>query len=124
MTPNILYVEDTADTRDLVEYGLQQDGFHVTTAETAERGLELARQKTFALILLDVGLPDKDGLELCRDIRAFDTETPIIFFTAFADLLDRQQAISAGAQGCLRKPEDNLRLGSAIRELIDRKHDG
>jgi DNA-binding response OmpR family regulator len=121
--PHILYVEDTADTRDLVEFGLQQDGFRVTTAQTAEDGLNIARQNSFALILLDVGLPDKDGLELCREIRGFDTKTPILFYTAFADLLDHEQAIAVGAQGCLRKPEDNNRLGSAIRELIGKQVD-
>ena len=117
-TPHILFVEDTSDTRDLVEYGLQQDGFRVSSAATAEDGLALAREGLFALMLLDVGLPDKDGLELCREIREFDTETPILFYTAFADLLDREQAIAAGAQGCLRKPEDTVRLGAVIRELI------
>jgi len=117
-TPHILFVEDISDTRDLVEYGLQQDGFRVSSAATAEDGLALAREGLFALMLLDVGLPDKDGLELCREIREFDTETPILFYTAFADLLDREQAIAAGAQGCLRKPEDTVRLGAVIRELI------
>lgn len=118
--PHILFVEDTSDTRDLVEYGLQQDGFRVTSAQTAEDGLALAREGAYALMLLDVGLPDKDGLELCREIRAFDTATPILFYTAFADLLDREQAIAVGAQGCLRKPEDTVRLGAVIRELIEK----
>lgn len=118
--PHILFVEDTSDTRDLVEYGLQQEGFRVTSAQTAEDGLALAREGAYALMLLDVGLPDKDGLELCREIRAFDTATPILFYTAFADLLDREQAIAVGAQGCLRKPEDTVRLGAVIRELIEK----
>ena len=118
MTPNILFVEDTSDTRDLVEFGLQQEGISVTSAQTAEDGAALARSQSFALILLDVGLPDKDGLELCREIRTFDTSTPILFYTGFADLLDREQAIAAGAQGCLRKPEDTIRLGALIHELI------
>ncbi len=119
MSAHILFVEDTSDTRDLVEFGLTGDGFQVTTAPTAEEGLTLAQSTAFALILLDVGLPDKDGLELCRDIRRFDQQTPILFYTAYADLLDREQAIEAGAQGCLRKPEDTARLGTIIRELID-----
>ena len=118
---HILFVEDTSDTRDLVEFGLRLEGFRVSSAATAEDGVALARQGIFALMLLDVGLPDKDGLELCREIREFDTETPILFYTAFADLLDREQAIAAGAQGCLRKPEDNVRLGAVIRELIGKK---
>ncbi len=115
----VLFVEDTSDTRDLVEFSLKQDGFEVVTAQTAEEGLTLARQKSFALIMLDIGLPDKDGLALCREIRLFDTRTPILFYTAFAELLDEQEATKAGAQGCLRKPEDTPRLGEIARRLIE-----
>jgi DNA-binding response OmpR family regulator len=116
----VLFVEDTADTRDLVEFSLQSEGFTVATAQTADEGLALARTKTFALILLDIGLPDKDGLELCREIRRFDQQTPILFYTAFAELLDQEEATKAGAQGTLRKPEDTARLGEAARKLIDK----
>lgn len=115
----VLFVEDTADTRDLVEFSLQSDGFQVVSAQTADEGLALARTKTFALILLDIGLPDKDGLELCREIRRFDQTTPILFYTAFAELLDQDEANKAGAQGCLRKPEDNARLGQVARQLVE-----
>ncbi|MDT4898725.1 MAG: hypothetical protein QOH25_3802 [Acidobacteriota bacterium] len=116
----VLFVDDTADTRDLVEFSLQSEGFTVATAQTADEGLALARTKTFALILLDIGLPDKDGLELCREIRRFDQQTPILFYTAFAELLDQEEATKAGAQGTLRKPEDTARLGEAARQLIDK----
>ena len=116
----ILFVEDTTDTRDLVEFSMQQEGFKVVPAQTADEGLDLARTKNFALILLDIGLPDKDGLELCRDIRRFDQQTPILFYTAFADLLDDKEAAEAGAQGCLRKPEDTARLGQIAREMIEK----
>ena len=115
----VLFVEDTADTRDLVEFSLQSEGFTVVTAQTADEGLALARTKPFALILLDIGLPDKDGLELCREIRRFDQQTPILFYTAFAELLDQEEATKAGAQGTLRKPEDTARIGDAARKLID-----
>jgi DNA-binding response OmpR family regulator len=115
----VLFVEDTADTRDLVEFSLQSEGFTVVTAQTADEGLQLARTQPFGLILLDIGLPDKDGLQLCREIRRFDQQTPILFYTAFAELLDNEEATKAGAQGTLRKPEDTARLGDAARKLID-----
>lgn len=115
----VLFVEDVTDTRDLVEFSLRQDGFGVTTVRTAGEGLDAARQKTFSLILIDIGLPDKDGLELCREIRGFDPKTPILFYTAFADLLDEQEAAAAGAQGYLRKPEDTVRLSEVIRSHIN-----
>jgi DNA-binding response OmpR family regulator len=118
-TRQVLFVEDTADTRDLVEFSLQGEGFTVVTAQTADEGLALARTKSFALILLDIGLPDKDGLQLCREIRHFDKQTPILFYTAFAELLDHEEAEKAGAQGTLRKPEDTARLGEVARGLIE-----
>ena len=119
--PRILFVEDTSDTRALVEFSLQQDGFAVTCVQTAEEGIARARESAYALILLDMGLPDQDGLELCREIRRYDNHTPILFYTAFADLLDHEEAARAGAQGCLRKPEDTAQLGSIIRSLIARE---
>ncbi len=115
----VLFVEDTSDTRELIEWNLRQHGFAVTSVETADEGLTLARNSNFDLILLDVGLPDKDGLELCREIRGFDGRTPILFYTAFADLLNDEEAVKAGAQGCLRKPEDTARLGEIARNLIE-----
>jgi DNA-binding response OmpR family regulator len=115
VSQQVLLVEDTADTRDLIEYSLKGEGFDVVSARTAEEGLDLALNGTFALILLDIGLPDKDGLELCRDIRSVDKTTPILFYTAFAELLDHEAATKAGAQGCLRKPEDTERLGEVVR---------
>jgi DNA-binding response OmpR family regulator len=117
----VLFVEDTPDTRSLVEFSLGREGFQVTTAETADEGLDLARTKNFALILLDIGLPDKDGLELCREIRRFDQKTPILFYTAFSDLLDEQETARAGAQGCLRKPEDTARLSEIAKNMIERQ---
>lgn len=114
----VLFVEDTPDTRSLIEFSLERDGLRVTTAETADEGLDLARTKNFALIILDIGLPDRDGLELCREIRRFDQQTPILFYTAFSDLLDEQETTRAGAQGCLRKPEDTARLGEIAKQLI------
>lgn len=118
--PHVLFVEDISDTRNLVEYALQQEGFEVTTVQTADEGLESARRGGYALILLDIGLPDKDGLQLCREVRAFDRHTPVLFYTAYAELLDMQEARDAGAQGCLRKPEDTARLGALVREYVEK----
>jgi DNA-binding response OmpR family regulator len=117
----VLFVEDTPDTRNLIEFSLGSEGFKVKTAETADEGLDLARTGNFALILLDIGLPDKDGLELCREIRRFDQTTPILFYTAFSDLIDRQETERAGAQGLLRKPEDTARLGEIAKQLINQR---
>ena len=116
--PAILFVEDISDTRELVEFSMRQDGFDITTVQTAQEGLDLARKKSYALILLDIGLPDKDGLQLCREIRSFDPKTPIVLYTAYGELLDEEEAARAGAQGCLRKPDDTARLSEALRGYI------
>lgn len=116
----ILFVEDISDTRDLVEFALKQDGFDVKTVQTAHEGLAQAREGNFSLILVDIGLPDQDGLALCREIRAFDERTPILFYTAYAELLDPEAAFKAGAQGWLRKPEDTERLGEVVKSYIER----
>ena len=119
VTPRALLVEDVSDTRHLVEFVLAQEGWTVVSAQTASDGLELARAGTFTLIILDIGLPDKDGLELCRQIRQFDQQTPILFYTAYGDLLNHDEAKEAGAQGCLRKPEDTARLSEIARQILE-----
>lgn len=118
--PSVLFVDDTADTRALVEWTLQEEGFAVTAVETADECLEQARAGGHALFLLDIGLPDKDGLELCREIRLFDQTTPVLFYSAFADLLDQVEAERVGAQGTARKPEDTPRLAAIVRAIIER----
>ena len=118
--PAILFVEDISDTRELVEFSLRQDGFDIKSVQTAQEGLDLARRNSYALILLDIGLPDKDGLQLCRDIREFDQKTPVVLYTAYGELLDEAEAARAGAQGCLRKPDDTARLGEALRGYIEK----
>lgn len=120
----VLFVDDVADTRYLVEWNLRQEGLSVTSVETADECLGKAREHKYALILLDIGLPDRDGLELCREIRKFDHETPILLYTAYADLLDHEEARRAGAQGCLRKPEDTARLGQVVRSVISKTRAG
>ncbi|HEX8851971.1 MAG TPA: response regulator [Pyrinomonadaceae bacterium] len=114
----VLFVEDALDTRDLVEYALRQEGFAVTTARTADEGLTLAREQEFALILLDIGLPDKDGLALCQDLRDLGLTAPILFYTAYSELLDPSEVARAGAQRVLRKPEDTAELGSIVRSFV------
>ena len=116
--PTVLFVEDALDTRDLIEYALRHEGFAVTTARTADEGLTLARENEYALILLDIGLPDKDGLALCRELRDLGLKMPVLLYTAYSELLDAEEVESAGAQRVLRKPEDTAELGSIVRSFV------
>lgn len=114
----ILYTEDHNDTRDYVFYMLTHFDYEVVTANNAEDALRLAQGECFDLYLLDVRLPDFSGVELCERIREFDSDTPILFYTAAAYDSDRQKAIKCGAQGFLTKPEGLDELGQTIKRLI------
>ena len=118
-SPRILYVEDHEDTLELVKIILSKNQFDVTTANTLKEGTRLAREKHFDLYLLDLWLPDGEGLELARVIRSRDPVTPIVFFSADAQERDRIKALEAGAQAYLVKPTGPLELCSVVSTLIE-----
>ncbi|PWT88100.1 MAG: hypothetical protein C5B55_13665 [Blastocatellia bacterium] len=120
----ILYIEDHEDTRELVTLVLRQKNFDVTTDSTIANGIKLAVEHNFDLYLLDSWLPDGSGLDLCKRIREFDTFTPILFYSAAAYEVDRDNALKSGAQGYLIKPSQTSDLCDMVASLIDkaRKH--
>jgi DNA-binding response OmpR family regulator len=115
----ILYIEDHADTRELVTIILRQNEYDVITGSTIEAGIDLARSGRFDLYLLDSWLPDGSGLDLCKRIREFDPLTPILFYSAAAYDADREDALKSGAQGYLIKPSQTSELCSLVSALID-----
>lgn len=117
---HILYIEDHADTRELITLVLQQNDFEVTSEATIEQGVRLAREKRFDLYLLDSWLPDGSGLDLCKQIREFDHHTPILFYSAAAYEVDRDSALKSGAEAYLIKPSQNTELLSLVSSLIDK----
>jgi DNA-binding response OmpR family regulator len=116
----ILYIEDHADTRDLVKLVLQQKDFEVITGSTVADGVKFAESGRFSLYLLDSWLPDGSGLDLCRMIRIFDKTTPILFYSAAAYEADRELALESGAQGYLVKPTQTTELCSLVSSLIEK----
>jgi two-component system, sensor histidine kinase ChiS len=112
----ILCVDDHEDTCEMIATILSD--YRMKTATGAARGLFLARTELFDLYLLDNWLPDLSGVELCRKIRAFDVNTPIIFYSGAAYDSDRQEALAAGAQVYLTKPTGLLNLRDAVAQLI------
>ena len=117
--PRVLYIEDHEDTRDLVTLVLEQKSFEVVTGTTIESGVALAGSQHFDLYLLDSWLPDGSGLDLCRQIREFDKATPILFYSAAAYEIDRDEAIMSGAQAYLIKPSVPSELCNLVTLLID-----
>lgn len=122
MSPRILYVEDHDDTRALVSLLLQRAGLDVTEATNGDEALELVGSQSFDLYLLDHSCPGLSGVALCRRIRESDAETPIIFYSGRAFESEREEAIGAGAQEYLIKPDDLFRVPECAIGLIGRDH--
>lgn len=111
----ILLIEDDSDLFSLLKYNLEKEGFTLTGLQTGKGALELCRQVKPDLILLDIMLPDSDGLDICKGIRK-DPElsaTPVIFLTARASETDRIVGLELGANDYVVKP-------FFVRELIAR----
>ena len=111
----ILLIEDDTDLFSLLKYNLEKEGFSLTGLQTGKGALELCRQVRPDLILLDIMLPDSDGLDICKGIRK-DPElatTPVIFLTARASETDRIVGLELGANDYVVKP-------FFVRELIAR----
>lgn len=114
----ILYIEDHEDTRDLIKLILEDQDYDVATTTTVGSALNLARAGRFDLFLLDSRLPDGSGLDFCQQLRAFDSLTPVLFYSAAAYEVDRQSAFRSGAQGYLTKPASNEDLCALVKSLI------
>src|SRR4051812_38373029 len=114
-TRETLIVEGDAASRELEQITLSSAGFQVTALAGGAPALRLATAKRFDLIVLDVTLDDMDGLEVCRRLRADDTNdaTPILMLSSHSAAADAVAALEAGADDCLIKP-------FAARELVAR----
>ena len=117
LKPRVLSVEDDADNADVTRLILQLFGYDVTVAATIAKGLELHAVHTFDVFLIDRSLPDGDGLELCKWLRASGSETPIIFYSAHAYANDIKLGLDAGANAYLAKPTTAEDLLEAIKKV-------
>ena len=111
----ILLIEDDVDLFALLKYNLEKEGFSLTGLQTGRGAIELGRQVRPDLILLDIMLPDSDGLDICKGIRKDPdlAQTPVIFLTARASETDRIVGLELGANDYVVKP-------FFVRELIAR----
>jgi len=116
----ILVIEDDRKAADLLATGLREEGLVVDVASTGEAGDELASVNTYAVIVLDRLLPDRDGLDVCRVLRRRGVSTPILMLTARDALEDRVTGLDAGADDYLMKPYGFSELMARIRALLRR----
>jgi DNA-binding response OmpR family regulator len=116
----VLVIEDDHKAAKLLAKGLQEEGFVVDLAATGEEGEEQAAVNDYDVIVLDWLLPGKDGIAVCRALRARDVSTPILMLTARDSLADRVSGLGTGADDYLTKPFAFAELLARIRALLRR----
>ncbi|HXG91242.1 MAG TPA: response regulator [Blastocatellia bacterium] len=119
--PHILIIEDDEDTRFVYSVLLQIEGYRVTHVGTVSDALARALSTQYDLIIMDVRLPDGDGVELCQQIRVFNRITPIMFVSAAAYQKDVERGMEAGAQAYLTKPASAEDLLDKVKYLLGQK---
>ena len=122
MAVKILVIDDHPGTLDIISMTLQRNGYDVYSARSGREGLQLAEAELPALILLDVMMPDMDGLEVCRKLRQNDglSDTPIIMFTALSRAEDKLAGFAAGADDYLSKPTRPNELLRRVQAILAR----
>jgi DNA-binding response OmpR family regulator len=118
----ILVVEDNHRLNSSLQMNLTHEGYSVDTAHDGQEGQDLAELTPYDLIILDILLPKKDGLEVCRDLRRRRNHTPILLLTARDSVDDRVQGLDCGADDYLVKPFAMRELLARLRALLRRKH--
>ncbi|WP_437498090.1 response regulator [Sorangium sp. So ce1099] len=119
MSKHILVVDDEARIREVLLYALQKEGYAVTAVADGRAAIEAAGAGRVDLVVLDVMLPELDGLEVCRRLRA-GSRTPILFLSARADEVDRIVGLELGGDDYLTKPFSPRELVARVRALLRR----
>jgi two-component system OmpR family response regulator len=119
VSKHILVVDDEARIREVLLYALQKEGYTVTAVADGRAAIEAAGAGNVDLVVLDVMLPELDGLEVCRRLRA-GSRTPILFLSARADEVDRIVGLELGGDDYLTKPFSPRELVARVRALLRR----
>jgi len=116
----LLIIEDQIEIAKLIEINLKMLGLDVELIHNGRQGLDAILTQNYSAILLDIMLPEIDGLEICRQARARGIQTPILMLTAQCDELDTVQGLEAGADDYLTKPFSVLELQARVKALLRR----
>jgi two-component system, OmpR family, response regulator len=116
----ILLVEDDRELRALVTRGLEEEGFAVAGAGTGAEAMERISAQAPDALVIDVGLPDADGRDLCQALRAQGIQSPVLFLTARDALTDRLAGFGAGGDDYLTKPFSLAELTARLRAVLNR----
>src|SRR6202050_3944561 len=114
----VLIIDDEAEIRESLQTLLEMEGFAVETAPTGEAGLQRIGEHPFDLVLRDLPLPGRDGLEILTEIRAHETRLPVIMITAYGTVENAVRAMQSGAANFITKPWDNEKLLADVRAAV------
>jgi DNA-binding response OmpR family regulator len=117
----ILVIEDEPAITEFLRTGLAYEGYRVVVAPDGAAGFKAIEREEFDLIILDIMLPDMDGFEICRKLRAWGNEVPIIMLTARREISDRVTGLDLGADDYVTKPFSFAELLARIRALLRRR---
>jgi DNA-binding response OmpR family regulator len=120
MKAQILHVDDDPDIRLLISASLQDFGYTVATAGTNAEALELAEKIKFDLFILDVRLPDGNGIELCQKVNRLQPKSPVVYYSAYASDEEQEAALSVAGDAYLKKPVSAVVLEKTIAGLLTR----
>ena len=116
----IFYIEDDEDSAELMRWILTLAGYDVSLSPSPHEALPIVKLGGFDLILLEMRLVGQSGVALCKEIRAFNPDIPIVFFTSSAYSTDREEGLKAGANAYLIKPSGLETIEGTIAQLISR----
>lgn len=123
MKPHVLIIEDEAPIADILIYALETEGFTVTWESLAVEAEQRLAQQAFDFIILDVGLPDQNGFELCKKIRRSNSiyaDTPILFLTARKEEVDRIIGLEIGGDDYVTKPFSPREISARVKVILKR----
>lgn len=117
---NLLVVEDDKETLDFLKSSLKAEGFVVDTAEDGNAGSCKAKENDYDLIILDIGLPGKDGRQICSELRSLGNSVPIIMLTVKGEVDTKVDLLRTGADDYITKPFSFSELSARIEALLRR----
>jgi two-component system catabolic regulation response regulator CreB len=119
LSGTILVIEDEPGIADTITYALSTEGFQPVWCSTGKEGMEALAGREIDLIVLDIGLPDTDGFELCKEIRK-SSDIPIIFLTARSEEIDRVVGLEIGGDDYVVKPFSPRELAARVKAILRR----
>src|SRR3984893_9504480 len=117
---SVLIIDDEAAILESLQTLLEMEGYSVETASTGDQGLARIGQQAFDLVLLDLALPDRNGMDLLAELRSLDAQLSVIMITAYATVENAVRAMQSGASNFVQKPWDNEKLLADVRAAVAR----